>query len=65
MKYRDVVARLEADGWEFDRTVGSHLRFCHPTNPGIVTIACGGKLSRDVPSGILSSILRQAGLKKE
>jgi len=64
VKYRDIVARLEADGWELDRTVGSHLQFCHPTKPGIVTIACGGKLSLDVPPGTLSSILRQADLKK-
>ena len=63
MIYRDVIKRLQADGWVLDRTVGSHMQYRHPTKPGTVTVSAGGKLARDVPRGTLNSILRQAGLK--
>ncbi|MBX3381145.1 MAG: type II toxin-antitoxin system HicA family toxin [Phycisphaeraceae bacterium] len=63
MKYRDVIALIEKDGWRLDRTVGSHLQFRHATKPGTVTVSSGGKLARDVPIGTLNSILRQAGLR--
>ncbi len=61
MKVKDVIAMLEADGWQLVRTKGSHRQFKHPTKPGIVTVA--GKPSVDVPPGTLNSILKQAGLK--
>jgi predicted RNA binding protein YcfA (HicA-like mRNA interferase family) len=63
MTYRDIVKRIEQDGWFLERVVGSHMQFRHPTKPGTVTIAAGGKLSRDVRPGTLNSILKQAGLK--
>ena len=63
MKYREIVQRIEADGWRLVRTVGSHLQYRHPTKPGTVTVAGGGKLNRDIPPGTLNSILKQAGLK--
>jgi predicted RNA binding protein YcfA (HicA-like mRNA interferase family) len=65
MKYRDVVRMLEDDGWVLERTKGSHLQWRHPHKPGTVTIACGGKLGRDVPPGTLASIRKQAGIKGE
>lgn len=64
MKYRDLVRMVEADGWALDRQVGSHLQYRHPTKPGTVTIAAGGRMNRDVPAGTLNSVLRQAGLKR-
>jgi len=63
MKYRDLVKRLEADGWHVERTVGSHMQFRHPQKPGTVTVPAGGKQSHDVPPGTMNSILKQAGLK--
>lgn len=63
MKYRDLVKMIEADGWRLERTAGSHLQFRHPVKPGTVTIPGGGKLNKDVPSGTLNSVLKQAGLK--
>ena len=63
MKYRDLIERLEADGWVLDHQRGSHLLYRHPTKPGIVVVAGGGKMSRDVPTGTENAILRQAGLK--
>lgn len=60
MKVRDVIKRIEDDGWYLARTRGSHCQFKHPTKPGLVTIA--GKPGEDVAPGTLNSILRQAGL---
>ena len=63
MTDRDLVKKIEADGWVKERTAGSHLQYRHPTKPGTVTIPGGGKLARDIPSGTLSSVLKQAGIK--
>jgi predicted RNA binding protein YcfA (HicA-like mRNA interferase family) len=63
MKYRDLIKKIKKDGWYLERTVGAHLQFRHPTKPGTVTVAAGGKLAKDVPQGTLNSVLKQAGLK--
>ena len=61
MKVRDVIRRLEEDGWYLVATRGSHRQYKHPTKPGRVTIA--GKPSGDLHPKTLDSILKQAGLK--
>lgn len=61
-KVRDVLSLLHDDGWRQIGQRGSHRQLKHPTKPGRVTVA--GKLGEDVPTGILRSILRQAGLKR-
>jgi predicted RNA binding protein YcfA (HicA-like mRNA interferase family) len=61
VKVRDVVALIEADGWQLERQRGSHRQFRHRTKRGTVTIA--GKPSDDLKAGTLASVLRQAGLK--
>ncbi|MEH2152641.1 type II toxin-antitoxin system HicA family toxin [Nostoc sp.] len=58
MKVREVIKRLEADGWYLARTRGSHRQFKHSDKPGVVTVP--GKLSDDLALGTLSSIWRQA-----
>jgi len=63
LKYRDLIKLVEADGWRLHRTSGSHMQFRHPTKPGTVTISASWRLSSDVPTGTLNSVLRQAGLK--
>lgn len=61
MKIRDIVKRLEDDGWSVVRQRGSHRQFKHPGKPGLVTVA--GNPGDDVAPGTLNSILKQAGLK--
>lgn len=61
MKFGEVIALLEADGWRLARTDGSHRQFRHPSKSGTVTVA--GKPSKDIPPGTLNNILKQAGLK--
>jgi predicted RNA binding protein YcfA (HicA-like mRNA interferase family) len=58
---REVIRRLEADGWTLVATRGSHRQYRHATKKGRVTVP--GKLSADLQPGTLKSILRQAGLK--
>jgi len=61
MKVRDVIKRLEQDGWRVARTKGSHRQFHHATKPGTVTVA--GHPSVDIPPGTLNNMLKQAGIK--
>jgi len=63
VKVRDVLRRLQDDGWYIDRMRGSHRQLKHPTNPGTVTVA--GQPGVDVPPGTLGNIWRQAGLREE
>ena len=63
MKYRDLIKRIEKDGWYVERVVGSHMQFRHGKKPGTVTVSAGGKLAKEVPPGTLNSILKQAGLR--
>ena len=60
LKVREMIKKLEADGWTLARTKGSHRQFVHPAKSGVVTIA--GKPSADLPVGTERSILKQAGL---
>ena len=61
MKVRDIVRRLEQDGWRQVRQRGSHRQFHHPTKPGTVTVAGAPRL--DVPPNTLKSIWKQAQLE--
>ena len=58
VKSADVIKQLEADGWVQQRVAGSHHQFRHPVKPGLVTVPHPRK---DVPTGTLRSIYRQAG----
>jgi predicted RNA binding protein YcfA (HicA-like mRNA interferase family) len=62
MKVQDVLDALRADGWRIVRQKGSHRQLQHLSKPGTVTVA--GKPSIDLPPGTLTSILKQAGLKR-
>jgi predicted RNA binding protein YcfA (HicA-like mRNA interferase family) len=61
VKVREAIEMLRADGWQLERQVGSHRQFRHPTKSGTVTVA--GNLGKDLKTGTLASIRRQAGLR--
>jgi predicted RNA binding protein YcfA (HicA-like mRNA interferase family) len=63
VKVRDVIKRLEQEGWYLVAMRGSHRQYKHPDKPGRVTIA--GKPGHDLAPGTYGSILRQAGLQRE
>ena len=60
MDSRKVIQLLTKDGWELKRTTGSHHHFVHPTKKGLVTVP---HPKRDLPTGTLKSIERQANIK--
>jgi predicted RNA binding protein YcfA (HicA-like mRNA interferase family) len=62
VKVREVIRLIEADGWRLVVTEGSHRQFKHASKTGRVTVS--GHPGDDMPRGTLSSILRQAGLKR-
>ena len=57
---RAVIRSLNADGWYLVEARGDHHQFKHPTRPGRVTVPHPVK---DIPTGTLRSIYRQAGWK--
>ena len=62
MKVSELLRLIHEDGWYLAVTRGSHRQFKHPTKPGRVTVP--GKPSDDVTPGTLTSVLKQASLKK-
>lgn len=60
MDSRVLIKKLQDDGWELVRVVGSHHQFRHPSKPGGVTVPHPKK---DLKKGTVNSILKQAGLK--
>ncbi|MBS0352469.1 MAG: type II toxin-antitoxin system HicA family toxin [Proteobacteria bacterium] len=59
MNSKAVIRMLEEDGWYWVRTTGSHHHFKHPIKKGLVTVPHPKK---DLPTGTVSNIRRQAGL---
>ena len=60
MTVKEVLKRLNADGWRVVDSKGSHLQLKHPTKSGRVTVA---NHKGDIPPGTVNSIWKQAGLK--
>jgi predicted RNA binding protein YcfA (HicA-like mRNA interferase family) len=60
-KTADAQRRLSAEGWVVARKgPGDHLQYKHPAKPGRVTVDAG---AREIPTGTLRAIYRQAGWK--
>ncbi len=60
MNSREIIKKLEKDGWELVSVRGSHHQFKHPSKTGRVTVPHPKK---DLPKGTVNSILKQAGMK--
>lgn len=60
MDSKQVIRRLESEGWYLVRVKGSHHQFRHPLKPGRVTVK---HPDNDIPRGTLHSISKQAGWK--
>ncbi len=58
MKVKDVLKKLNQDGWYQIRMRGSHRILAHDIKQGIVVVP--GKLNNDIPKGTLNSIWKQA-----
>ena len=61
---RDIIKRIEADGWSMISQKGSHRQFKHPVKKGRVTVA--GKPGYDPPTGtVKSSIFKQVQIEEK
>lgn len=58
MKVRDILTRLNDDGWALKGQTGSHRQFVHPTKIGKVTV--NGKPGDEITGDLLRFIFRQA-----
>jgi predicted RNA binding protein YcfA (HicA-like mRNA interferase family) len=63
MKTKDIIKRIEDDGWYEVRQSGSHRQYKHKTKKGLVTIPIH-RLSNDITPGLERSIMKQAQIEK-
>ncbi len=57
---KEIITKIEKDGWELVAVRGSHHQFKHPSKPGRVTVPHPKK---DLNIKTVKSILKQAGLE--
>ena len=60
MHSREIIRRLEADGWFHVGTEGDHRQFRHPTKSGKVTVV---HPAGDIKIKTLRSIEKQSGVQ--
>ena len=60
MDSKEIIKRLEGDGWQLVHVKGSHHKFKHPDICNPVTVPHPRK---DLPIGTVKNIFRQAGWK--
>lgn len=56
---KEIIKKLEDDGWFLVNVVGSHNQFKHPIKKGKVTVPHPKK---NIPIKTIKSILKQAGI---
>lgn len=59
MKPKEILKILKKEGWEITNQRGSHIQLTHKEKKGKVTVPNHNK---DLKTGTLKSILKQAGL---
>ena len=60
MHSKDVIKKIESEGWQLVRAKGSHHHFKHPERTGLVTVP---HPKADLPKGTVANIFKQAGIK--
>ncbi len=61
MKVRQVLQRLQKEGWTLKATKGSHRQYVHPSRAGKVTVL--GHPADELLPATWNSIQKQAGWK--
>ena len=62
MRSSDIIKQLETDGWVLRSMRGSHHVFNHPSRTGHISVPHPKK---DLGTGLVPKLLKQAGLKGE
>lgn len=60
MNSKELIRKLELDGWTLRGVRGSHHIFVHPAKAGHVSVP---HPKQDLGKGLVSKLLKQAGLK--
>jgi predicted RNA binding protein YcfA (HicA-like mRNA interferase family) len=60
MNSKQLIKRLEEDGWSLRGVKGSHHIFIHPSKPGHISVP---HPKQELGVGLLHKLLKQAGLK--
>ena len=63
MKVREIIKRLEVEGWYLARQSGSHKIFKHKDKPGIRIVLPDHGGSKEPSIGVLNDIKKKAGWK--
>ncbi|MBK8751892.1 MAG: type II toxin-antitoxin system HicA family toxin [Candidatus Competibacteraceae bacterium] len=61
MNSKQIIKRLEDDGWTLRGVRGSHHVYIHPNKPGHISIPHPKK---DLGKGLIHQLLKQAGLNE-
>jgi predicted RNA binding protein YcfA (HicA-like mRNA interferase family) len=59
---RDIIRRLQADGWTLVRVKGSHHVFRHAASGDIIVVPHPKK---DLGKGLIQKLYREAGWQKD
>jgi predicted RNA binding protein YcfA (HicA-like mRNA interferase family) len=62
MKVREIIQRIEADGWYRIKSKGGHRQYKHAVKRGRVTVP--GQMNAELDKKTEKSILMQAGLQE-
>ena len=62
MKVKEIIKKLEADGWVLVRQKGSHKQFKHPDKAELITVPDHGQ-NKEPSIGVLNGIMKNAGWK--
>ena len=60
MNSKELISKLEKDGWSLRGSKGSHHVFTHPIKAGHISVPHSKK---DLGIGLVQKLLKQAGLK--
>jgi predicted RNA binding protein YcfA (HicA-like mRNA interferase family) len=60
MNSKELISKLEKDGWILRGSKGSHHVFTHPIKAGHISVPHPKK---DLGIGLVQKLLKQAGLK--
>lgn len=60
MNSKEIIKKLEQDGWTLRGVKGSHHVYTHSSKPGHISVPHPKK---DMGVGLVSKLLKEAGLK--
>jgi predicted RNA binding protein YcfA (HicA-like mRNA interferase family) len=60
MNSKELISKLEKDGWTLRGSKGSHHIFIHPIKTGHISVP---NPKKDLGIGLVQKLLKQAGLK--